>query len=235
MNIYVSASLFALLVLIYLVISEIFTILFRFVGLPEEKARFQVTSLLTCCGFTTRESEMLLTTKPRRRLARITMLFGYVFNVTFVSAIINVFLSLKESQVSGFILGLAIPLLIAFGLILILRIPGLRRRVDRLLEKLVGRVLKGTAANTVMLIDHIGKGTIAQVTLNTVPEVIAGTELRDTGLKEKRNILVMLVENAKGEIEAPSAHTVFREGDKLTVFGDYKTICRVFHAKERFV
>ena len=77
MNIYVAASLFSLLMLIYWVISEIFTMLFRFIGLPEEKARFQVTSLLTGCGFTTRESEMILSTKRRRLLARITMLFGY--------------------------------------------------------------------------------------------------------------------------------------------------------------
>jgi hypothetical protein len=27
---------------------------------------------------------------------------------------------------------------------------------------------------------------------------------------------------------------VFREGDKLTVFGDYAAICRTFHARERF-
>ena len=36
MNIYVAASLFALLLLVYWEISVLFTILFRFVGLPEE-------------------------------------------------------------------------------------------------------------------------------------------------------------------------------------------------------
>ncbi len=60
MNIYIAASLFSLIILLYWVISELFTMLFRLIGLPEEKARFQVTSLLTGCGFTTRESEMIL-------------------------------------------------------------------------------------------------------------------------------------------------------------------------------
>ena len=78
MNIYVSIALFILIVMLYMVISELFTILFRFTGLPDEKARFQVLSLLTGCGFTTRESEMVLSTKSRRRLARIMMLFGYL-------------------------------------------------------------------------------------------------------------------------------------------------------------
>ena len=56
MDIYVAASLFAILILLYWVISEAFTVFFRLIGLPEEKARFQVVSLLTGCGFTTHES-----------------------------------------------------------------------------------------------------------------------------------------------------------------------------------
>ena len=110
MNIYIAFSLFSLIILLYWVITELFTIFFRFTGLPEEKARFQVISLLTGCGFTTRESEMILSNRRRRRLARITMLFGYVFNITIVSAFINVFLSLKVAQVEDYLLVVLIPL-----------------------------------------------------------------------------------------------------------------------------
>ena len=78
MNVYMALFLFSLIILIYWVITELFTILFRFTGLPDERARFQVISLLTGCGYTTRESEMFLSNRRRRRLARITMLFGYV-------------------------------------------------------------------------------------------------------------------------------------------------------------
>ena len=63
MNIYLAFSLFALIILVYWVISELFAMLFRFTGLPDEKARFQVISLLTGTGFTTRESEMILSTR----------------------------------------------------------------------------------------------------------------------------------------------------------------------------
>ena len=109
MNIYMALSLFSLIILLYWVITELFTILFRFTGLPDEKARFQVISLLTGCGYTTKESEMLLSTRQRRGLARATMLFGYVFNITIVTALINVFLSLKQSR-SDFYFGILIPL-----------------------------------------------------------------------------------------------------------------------------
>ena len=90
MNIYVALSLFSVLIVVYLIITEMFSIMFRFTGLPAERARFQVVSLLTGCGYTTKESEMFLSSRSRRRLARITMLFGYVFNNTIVSAFINV-------------------------------------------------------------------------------------------------------------------------------------------------
>ena len=110
MNIYMALSLFSLIILLYWVITELFTILFRFTGLPDERARFQVISLLTGCGFTTKESELILSNRRRRRLARITMLFGYVFNITIVSALVNVFLSLKLTQIGHYYLGLLIPL-----------------------------------------------------------------------------------------------------------------------------
>ena len=124
MNIYVSFFLFSLIILLYWVISELFTILFRFTGMPDDKARFQVTSLLTGCGFTTRESELLLTSQTRRRLARITMLFGYVFNITIVSAFINVFLSLKQAQVQHYVPSLLEPLAAIAIIFVFMRVPG---------------------------------------------------------------------------------------------------------------
>ena len=89
MNIYMAFTLFSMIILLYWVIAELFTFFFRLTGLTAERARFQVTSLLTGTGFTTKESEIIMTSPRRRRLARATMLFGYVFTVTIVSALIT--------------------------------------------------------------------------------------------------------------------------------------------------
>ena len=62
MNVYAALLLFSFLILIYWIITELFTFFFRFTGLPVEKARFQVISLLTGTGFTTRESEIICKT-----------------------------------------------------------------------------------------------------------------------------------------------------------------------------
>jgi hypothetical protein len=235
MNIFLAFSLFSLIILLYWVITELFTIFFRFTGLPDERARFQVISLLTGCGFTTKESEMMLSTRPRRRLARITMLFGYVFNITIVSAFVNVFFSLKVTQVENYLLGVLIPLGVIVIIFIFIRVPSIHSSVERLLEKVANRLIRAEGGNTVTLLDYIGKDSIALVTLNHIPEEYQNVPLSRTGLRADTGILVMLVEDSGGgKAEAAGADTVFHVGDKLTVFGDYTTICRTFHARERF-
>lgn len=232
MNIYLALTLFSLIILIYWVISELFTMLFRFTGVPDEKARFQVISLLTGCGYTTHESELLLSSKSRRRLARVIMLFGYVFNVTIISALVNVFFSLKISEVVSDIVSMIIPLSAAVVIVLFIRIPKVRTWGERLLEKIVGKIVRRENENSVLLLDYIGDDSIAQITLNKVPEAYVNKPLSELGIKKEHNILVMLVD--RGKAEPATADTVFHTGDKLTVFGDYRTICEVFDAQERF-
>lgn len=235
MNLYSALSLFSIIILVYWIITELFTILFRFTGLPDERARFQVISLLTGCGYTTRESEMFLSNRRRRTLARITMLFGYVFNITIVSAFINVFLSLKLSQVEHYFIGILIPMIAVAIIFIFIRVPRVRAWGDGLLQQLADRLIGRTESfNTILLLDYIGADSIALVTLNNIPEEYRGVTLAKTGLKADTGILVMLVEHPGEKAAAASADTVFTVGDKLTVFGNYSTICKTFHARERF-
>ena len=235
MNLYMAISLFSLIILIYWIITELFTILFRFTGLPDERARFQVISLLTGCGYTTRESEMFLSNRRRRRLARITMLFGYVFNITIVSAFINVFLSLKLSQVEHYYLGILIPLAVVAVIFVFIRVPTVRAWGDGLLQKLADRIIRRTESfNTVLLLDYIGTDSIALVTLHNIPEEYRGLSLSQMNLRAGTGILVMLVEHPGKKAVPAGADTVFELGDKLTVFGSYSMICQTFHARERF-
>ena len=235
MNVYLALSLFSVIIVIYLIITEMFTIMFRFTGLPAERARFQVISLLTGCGYTTKESEMFLSSRARRRLARITMLFGYVFNITIVSAFINVFLSIKLTDLTDNWLSILIPLGAAIVIFIFMRVPAIRAWGDSLLRKIADRILKrGETFNTVVLMDYIGTESIASVKLNHIPEQYLGQSLAQMKLKAETGILVMLVESKGKKPEAAGADTVFQVGDKLTVFGNYKTICRTFDAQESF-
>ena len=235
MDITLALLLFSLIILLYWVITELFTFFFRLTGLPAEKARFQVISLLTGTGFTTRESEMILSSRKRRRLARITMLFGYVFNITIVSAFINVFLSLKIVKVEKQFFGFLIPLVTVALIFIFMRVPKVHAWFDNLLKRSAERIFdRRETFNAVMLVDNIGNGSIAQVTLRCIPDEYQGLTLAETRLRPETGILVMLVESRGGKEVPASADTVFQAGDKLIVFGDYKTICKTFHAREHF-
>lgn len=235
MNIYTDIVLFSLIIIVYWIITELFTILFRFTGIPDEKARFQVISLLTGAGFTTRESELLLTNRVRRRLARATMLFGYAFNITIVSAFINVFMTLKFSQVRHYYLGILVPLSLGIIIFSLMRIPRIRARWNRILQKVADRLVGRTDSfNTVLLLDYISGDSIAIVTLKRIPEALQGIPLSESGLRSNTGILIMLVEHSGQKAVPAGADTVFAVGDELTVFGNYSAICKTFHARERF-
>ncbi|MBQ5311583.1 MAG: TrkA C-terminal domain-containing protein [Oscillospiraceae bacterium] len=234
MNAYVAFLLFTFIIVLYWVISELFTILFRLTGLPDEKARFQVISLLTGSGFTTRESEIIVSSRTRRRLAAVTMLFGYVFNITIVSALVNIFMSLNVLGDDEHIFGIFIPITTVAAIFVFMRIPAVRAFTDHMLERLAGRLMNKSGKNTVMILDQIGKGCISQVRLKEIPPEYDGKALKDMDLRTDKNILVMLIEHTGKLAEPASAETVFRTGDKLTVFGNYSEICRTFNANERF-
>jgi len=235
MNIYLALLLFSVMIILYWVITELFTFFFRLTGLPAEKARFQVISLLTGTGFTTRESEIILSSRRRRRLARITMLFGYVFNVTIVSAFINVFLSMKLVQAEQHFFGFLIPLGAVALIFVFIRVPKVHAWGENLLRRIADRAFdRKETFNAVMLIDYISSESIAQVTLRHIPDEYRGISLAETRLRAETGIMVMLVERGGGKPVPAQADTVFEPGDKLTVFGDYKAICRAFHAREHF-
>ena len=235
MDVFFALLLFSFVILVYWVIAELFTFFFRLTGLTAERARFQVTSLLTGTGFTTKESEIIMTSSRRRRLARATMLFGYVFTVTIVSALINVFLSMKSIQAENQMFILLIPLGIVALIFVFMRVPTVHAWGDRQLRRLADRIFdRKETFNAVLLIDSLGSESIAQVTLRQIPEEYNAVSLAETKLRAETGILVMLVEHPGGKPEAAHANTVFEPGDKLTVFGNYKTICRTFNAREHF-
>ena len=104
-----------------------------------------------------------------------------------------------------------------------------------MLQRVAGRIVRESESfNSILLLDYIGKGSIALLTINHIPEEFRGVPLAQMGLKAETGILVMLVEHRGKKAEPAGADTVFEVGDKITVFGDYATICKSFHARERF-
>ena len=74
--------------------------------------------------------------------------------------------------------------------------------------------------------------SIAQAMLKQVPEKYNGKTLSETGINAAHNILVLPVDRDRAV--PATAGNVFQPGDKLTVFGNDRTICDAFETQDRF-
>ena len=72
MGLITSVILILAFIIVYVIVVQIYSVLFRITGLTKEKAQFQSISLLSNTGFTTTESEIIVSDRVR---ARITCIF----------------------------------------------------------------------------------------------------------------------------------------------------------------
>ena len=190
---------FVLLIIFYIIISDIITVFFRLTGMTEERARFQVISLLTNSGFTTQESEAVVNSTSRRRLATGTMLFGYCFTVTILSATFNVFMSLSKTELSSILVVFPILILVLAAFLFLRRAPFFKRHFDHMIETLANRVMFGKDSNQLLLVEEYGEMVLAHIYLHTIPELLKDTTLGAANLAAKYQLAVMIVKPKKGE------------------------------------
>lgn len=220
--------LFIVFIFIYVTILDIITVLFRLTGLTEEKARFQVVSLLTNSGYTTQESEIIVNSKVRRKLAKATMLFGYAFTVTIVSSIVNIFLSLDTQQQYEILVVVPFAALAVLVFYLIRRTTVIKTKFDLIIEKLGNKLMFGEHSNPVVFLDDYGTMVVAQIILNKMPHMLFETELSKSRLKEDYGILVMAIKSEDGKTHHAHGYTVLKPQDVIVVLGDKNKVRSVF-------
>lgn len=223
-----SIILFAVFIIVFNMIIEIFTVLFRLTGLTQEKAKTQVISMLTNSGFTTSESEIILSSRKRRKLAQVTMLFGFSFSVIIVSIVVNIFLTLNRAEVNNLFIASAILFVMLVILFLIMRIRAVREWFDYLIERIANRLLFGKESNIIVLIDNYNNKVMAEVFLEHVPDFLDKTCLADTKLKENYDIQILLLKRNGDKVENIDGNTILCPKDIIVVFGNYKNIRSVF-------
>ncbi len=231
MNIIGSFVLFILFVLVYMIVVEIFVMLFRITGLTAEKARFQVVSLLTNSGYTTQESEIVVNSKNRRKLARLVMIFGYAFTVTIVSTVVNVFFQFRSTYVVSAVA--FIPMLIAILLIayFLKKNKVVNNMTDKMIKKIALKFAKVSRYNNIMVMDDYGSLVMAKIELKKMPKELENLELSSSNIKKEHGINIILKNTAKGEV-IPDANTVFELGDTIVVIGEEKKVWQVFGIQE---
>lgn len=229
MTLSVSISLFFAVAVLYILIIDVFTILFRMTGMTEEKAKFQVISLLTNSGYTTKESELVVNKLGRRKLARTIMLFGYIFSITIVTAFVNVVLNLPRAIQEDF-WTLTVILAVIFVVFMIAkRVPGVKQKFNDLIEKLGRKMMLRGSANIISVVDEYAKGVVAGISLGAVPDAAKGKTLGELNLAVAYGIRIIFVQRAGKVLDYITRDTELKKGDKLVVFGKLQEIYTLFN------
>lgn len=225
----VSLISFFVLIIAYLIVVEIFTVLFRLTGLREDKARFQAISCMTNSGFTTKESELILNSVARRHLARIMMIFGYLFAVTGVSILVNLFIRSSGDQFNWWTIGYSVFFLIV--IIILTRSKWIIRRFDRMVERLARNKSKGAFCNNVRILQMFQDKLIAEVFITCIPPEITDKTLLEMNFRHTYKLNVLLIKRGNLIIDHVVASDQIIQGDRIIIYGPKDKVVELFKDK----
>lgn len=217
-----------LLITMYLTFIEIFTVLFMITGMSHTRSSFQVISLLTNSGFTTNESEVVVSSRKRRKLAIATMIFGHIFNVAIVSLLVNVIMSFsKDGSVN------IMPAITYFIVFLVLvyifkRLPFVRIAFDKIVKRLANKIMFNKNSNPLLILDNFNGFVIAEVKIVEVPEKLKNKTLLESGLSKKHGIRVLTIKRNDQTIGNITKDEIVISNDRLIIFGPLMSIIEVF-------
>ena len=200
-----------------LIVVRIGTVALVLTGLSKELAHFQALSAFMGVGFTTSESEQVLTHPVRRRIIRFLILLGNAGLVATVSSMIPLFMTGGESG-SPFWAKL---LWLCCGLALLWVISA-SKYIDRQMSYLIGAALK----RWTHLDLHDFRGLLQLDAGYAVSEMkvepgawVAGKSLSELRLADE-GVQVLGIRRTDGEfVGAPTGRTYIRKGDALLVYG----------------
>lgn len=219
----ITVATFIICLVIFLVVIDIFAILFRLTGMTIEKARFQVISLLTGTGYTTKESELIAQHPTRRKLASALMVTSYVSTLTFISFLVNM---LSKSLINAKSI-LAIIIFIVCAIMFFK--SSLLEKIEDIIEHIVENSLLWKKVNSRYLnfiTKHKGY-SICEVHLSENSDII-GMSIEESKLSFIE-IKVLSIDQGHELINFPKLDYIFRVNDKLTVYGNTHSIKHKFH------
>ncbi len=219
---------FVLFLGMYMVFTEIFTVLFMLTGLSEEKARFQVVSMLTNSGFTTRESELIVASPIRRRLGSYTMLFGYIFSMSIVSAILNVFLSVSQKQLGSIVHSIVYPTIYILALVTVRKLPFIKQRFDGAVKNIASKIIFGKKANIISILDSYGENVIAELIVKTLPDVLEGVTLMNSKIRENYDLRILIIKRDSQTLSNVGPGDFIYQHDRVVIFGALNNIKKLF-------
>jgi K+/H+ antiporter YhaU regulatory subunit KhtT len=208
--------------LVSLLITRVATVALTVTGMTQPMARFQARSALSGVGFTTSESEAVVSHPVRRRIVMALMLVGNVGLVTAVAGLLGGFLRADASESA-----LRVALLVA-GLA---SVHWLSKSsfVDRHLSRFIGRLLSRytelDVADADRLLHLSGPYSIEEVPVQE-DTWLAGRTLGELRLRDE-GIVVLGIGRDGEYLGAPDGDTQLHVGETLIVYGRDTALARI--------
>lgn len=218
---------FLLSVILFLSVIEIITVLFKLTGLSEEKARFQVISLLTGSGFTTKEAELVTQHPARRKLAQFLMILGYVGFLTETSFLVNM---IKSSMTMQNIL-----IMISFFIIIwsISKNKLILSFLDDIIEKIVLRkYTKAKCPRKMYKLINRAKGYGVYNIVIDEHSPLVGVSLMNSNLKPN-GMIILNIDKGNEFIGFPKRDYILENGDNILLYGKIDQVIKTFHLDQK--
>ncbi|CEG25626.1 TrkA C-terminal domain-containing protein [Bacillus sp. B-jedd] len=213
-----------LFILIYigiiLLVIELCTNIVELTGLEKPVARFQVISMLTNTGFTTGESELIITHPIRRRLGAFLILFGAFSLAVIISAISGILQKNFHIQEVGIIAGILLLLL------LILKLPFMHKKLKKKLHQEMEKSYKLEELPIKDVLLQNDEDDFMEIHVHEESGLI-GKTIKDV-IKTEEDINVLFIMRGEVMIRHERHDEKIREGDMIYLYGDKDCLQRKF-------
>lgn len=208
------------------VVVRLGAVAFELTGLPWEQAKFQALSAYTNSGFTTRESEDVVSHPVRRRIASYLIIAGNAGLVTTVASLAG---SLVTPYWLGSVRNLAIIVVGASVIVILARRPGLSQRLRTLIRRWLGRRFQLEVVPNPSELLRLDEGySLSRVELRPGSRAVERS-LAELGLKDK-TLQVLAIERGEAFIPVPDGKDRLLAGDQLIVYGARSSVQKTFDA-----
>jgi len=215
-------------IIVFLIILEIVTVMFKLTGLSEEKARFQVISLLTGTGFTTKEAELISQHPTRRKLAEFLMILGFLGFLTGTSLLVNILQNPFNERMAILML---LFLVICWALI---RYGHLLHFIDEFVEKIVILLGYATTKSKTKMYKLITRAKGYGVFSIIIDENshLDGVAIMNSNLKPN-NMIILNVDKGSEFIGFVKRDYILEKGDNILLYGKVDQVIKTFHLDKK--
>ncbi len=215
-----------LIILFSIIVNKVATAALVRTGLSRDIASFQAQSAFSGTGFTTSESEYVVSHPVRRRIIRLLILFGSAGVTSAIATLVLTFIGQSRGE-ALFRLGI-----LALGLLVLYWFAS-SKTIDHIMGKIIDYMLD--RFTSLRLVDYESLLGIAHGYMISSFKVgeeswLAGKTLRETRLRDEGIVVLGIYREQDGKLSyigAPGPDTRILPGDELIVYGHEEAIASV--------